>query len=175
MCENRTINCSGRRFADAAELDVMQSEGDMKIEGLRSGYDSVEGIVFFGRMLDKIRLYREGSLPDDYNLGHGLDNRVCQFLRIEYDSLVTRTLVGGSDEEILELCFEEGYLPSDEEIFVFNAFMKKRGWRDETSDWVTAEKERLDLLDRDDIQTCFDIHDAEEGRPRRSKQSGPRN
>ncbi|HMJ67222.1 MAG TPA: DUF5069 domain-containing protein [Candidatus Binatia bacterium] len=28
----------------------------MKVQGLRSSYEKVGGIVFFGRMLDKIRL-----------------------------------------------------------------------------------------------------------------------
>ena len=60
----------------------------MKIEGLRSGYCRVGCIVFFGRTLDKIRLHVQGIFPNDYNLGHGLDNRVCQFLRVKYDDLV---------------------------------------------------------------------------------------
>ena len=98
----------------------------MKIEGLRSGYCRVGCIVFFGRTLDKIRLHVQGIFPNDYNLGHGLDNRVCQFLRVKYDDLVKRTLEGGSDEEILEWCFENHYRPSDEEVFVFNTFMRKR-------------------------------------------------
>ena len=35
----------------------------------RSPYDKVGGIVFFGRLIDKIRLHLAGKLPDTYNLG----------------------------------------------------------------------------------------------------------
>ncbi len=48
----------------------------MKIEGLRSGYDEVGGIVFFARILDKIRLQAKGKLSEDYNCGQGLDQHV---------------------------------------------------------------------------------------------------
>jgi len=41
----------------------------MKVPGLRSAYDEVGGIVYFGRMLDKIRLKARGALPADYNIG----------------------------------------------------------------------------------------------------------
>jgi hypothetical protein len=36
--------------------------------------------MFFGRMLDKIRLHSAGVLPADYNRGHGFDGRMCRFL-----------------------------------------------------------------------------------------------
>ena len=51
----------------------------------RSSYDKVGGIVFFGRMLDKIRLHDQGTLPDDYNLGVGFDERGLKFLNVKYD------------------------------------------------------------------------------------------
>lgn len=41
----------------------------MKVPGIRSSYEKVGGIVYFGRMLDKIRLHAAGQLPDGYNLG----------------------------------------------------------------------------------------------------------
>ena len=36
--------------------------------------------------------------------------------------------------EILEWCFAHGRRPGDEEISVWNAFLRKRGWRDEASE-----------------------------------------
>ena len=41
------------------------------IPGLRSCYDKVGRLIYFGRMLDKIRLHAAGQLPPDYveNLG----------------------------------------------------------------------------------------------------------
>jgi len=136
----------------------------MNISGLRSSRDLVGGIVFFGRMLDKIRLHAAGRLPVDYNRGHGLDARVCRFLQIDYDRLVAKALEEPDDRKVLQWCFANGRRPSDEDIFVFNAFMTKRGWRDDVSDWVREQKRKMDLLHRDDLQTCFDIDDADEGR-----------
>jgi Domain of unknown function (DUF5069) len=43
--------------------------------------------------------------------------------------LVDRVLKGGSDEEILEWCFANGRRLNQEEIFVWNQFMTKRGQR----------------------------------------------
>ena len=64
----------------------------MNVPGLRSPYDTIGGIVYFGRMLDKIRLHGERKLPADYHdhLGKGFDLRCCNFLRVQYDRVVAR-------------------------------------------------------------------------------------
>ena len=134
----------------------------MKIPGLRSSYDLVGGVVFFGRMLDKVRLHAEGRLPAGYNRGFGFDGRTCRFLRIDYEKLVSRVLQRGTDEDILEWCYQQGYRPSEEEIFVWNAFMTKRGWRDDVSEWLVEQKQSRGFEHRDDIQTAFDFHVADE-------------
>ena len=136
----------------------------MKVAGLRASRELVGGIVFFGRTLDKIRLHAAGRLPSDYNRGHGLDRRVCCFLKIDYEALVSKALSEPNDMKILDWCFETGRRPSDEEIFVFNSFMVKRGWKDDISTWVAEQKEIMGLSHRADIQTAFDIHDADEDR-----------
>jgi len=115
-------------------------------------------------MLDKIRLHDQGRLPSDYNRGHGFDDRMCRFLRVEYDALVRKVLKEKDDLKILEWCFEAGRRPTEEETFVFNAFLSKRGWNDDVSEWVKEQKEKLGLSHRNDLQTAFDIHDADEGR-----------
>lgn len=126
-------------------------------------------------MLDKIRLHAAGQLPPDYFVGVSdptlFDARCTRFLGIDYDELVDRTLRGGSDEEILEWCFERGRHPNEEEIQIWNAFLTKRGWRDEASEDLAAAKSRLGWSDRNDIQTWMDLHDAEEGRTPFSEQS----
>lgn len=138
----------------------------MKIPGLRSDYDKVGGIVFFGRMLDKIRLKAAGKLPPDYVTGTAnrthFDARCTRFLGIDYDALVARVLQGGSDETILQWCFEHGRRPSDDEIEVWNGFMTKRGWRDSGSDELAQAKSDRGFGDRHDIHTWFDLHVAEE-------------
>jgi hypothetical protein len=40
-----------------------------KNDGVRSGYAKVGNLVYFARMLDKVRLSDEGRLPPGYNLG----------------------------------------------------------------------------------------------------------
>jgi Domain of unknown function (DUF5069) len=132
-----------------------------------------KGLIYFARMLDKIRLHAEGRLAPGYFVGVEdptfFDARCTRFLGINYDDLVDRTLQGGSDEEILEWGFARGKKPSEEEIAVWNAFLLKRGWRDEASSDLQAAKERSGWGDRDDIQTWVDLHDVEEGRtPRKS-------
>ena len=144
----------------------------MKNKIPRSGYEKVGGLVFFGRTLDKIRLNEEGSLPPDYNLGHGLDERIVRFLGIEYEDIIKKVRSKKSDEEILEWCFKAGRKPNDEEIVIFNHFMEKRGLRDDISDWVVDEKKRLGREGCDYIQTVFDVHDAEEGRSPRYSDLG---
>ena len=134
----------------------------MRIPGLRSSYEKVGGLVFFGRMLDKIRLHAQGKLPADYNVGTRMDARCVRFLHVEHAKLTQRTLQGGTDEEILEWCFEHGRWPNDEEIHVWNAFMSKRGWRDEASEALAEEKKARGFAHRDDIQTFFDFHKADE-------------
>jgi Domain of unknown function (DUF5069) len=134
-----------------------------------SDYKKTSGLVYFARMLDKIRLKAAGKLPPDYFVGVDddptvFDARCTRFLGVDYEELAIRTLQGGSDEEILEWCFKHGRKPSEEDIEIWNAFLLKRGWRDEASADLQAAKERSGLGDRDDIQTWVDLHDVEEGR-----------
>ncbi|HEX3731245.1 MAG TPA: DUF5069 domain-containing protein [Opitutaceae bacterium] len=140
----------------------------MSVPGLRFGDSKVGGIVFFGRMLDKIRLQAAGKLPPGYNLGTAtptfFDARCCRFLGIDYDALSRRTLHGGSDEEILAWCYLHGRQPSEEEIEIWNDFMLKRGLRDSSSERLQQSKEKLGLGDRTDIQTWFEMHRADEER-----------
>ena len=138
-----------------------------------SDYRETKGLIYFARMLDKIRLHAAGQLAPDYFVGVDdptfFDARCTRFLGVNYDKLVERTLKGGSDEEILDWCFKQGRRPSEEEIAIWNAFLLKRGWRDEATGELEEAKKRLGWEGRDDIQTWVDLHDSEEGRtPRRS-------
>jgi gluconokinase len=135
----------------------------------RSDYIETKGLIYFARMLDKIRLKARGELPPDYFVGADddptmFDARCTRFLGVDYEELAARTLQGGSNEEMLEWCFKHGRKPSEEEIEIWNAFLAKRGWRDDGSAELAAAKKRGGLADRDDIQTWVDLHDVEEGR-----------
>jgi gluconokinase len=117
-------------------------------------------------MLDKIRLHAKGELLPDYhaNLGKGFDEKCVKFLRVDYDELVERAKQGGTDEAILEWCFTAGRQPSEDDIYAWNEFMRKRGWNDEVSDMVERRKAEAGMSDRSDIQTSFQFIDADEGR-----------
>jgi gluconokinase len=134
--------------------------------GLRSPFIKVAGFVYFGRMLDKIRAHEEGKLPEDYqaNLGKGFDGSCVHFLRVDYNDLVDRVKQGGNDEEILRWCQETGRRPSDEEIYVWNEFMRKRGWNDEVSETLKRRKKEAGMAGRSEIETMFGFIDADEGR-----------
>ena len=139
-----------------------------KIDGLRSGYAKVGDLVYFGRMLDKVRLSDEGRLPPSYNLGDQnplfFDGVCCRFLQVEYEQVVRQVRAGRSDEEILEWAYQAGRRPTEDEIRFWNSFMTKCGWRDQSTASLNRWKKQLSLENRTDVQTFFDLYDADEGR-----------
>lgn len=145
----------------------MKAPKPTKVPGLRSAHAEVGGLVYFGRMLDKIRLKAAGALPPGYNTGtkewYDFDARCTRFLHVRYSALRLRTLAGGSDEQILRWSFKEGRKPGTEEIEIWNTFMRKRGWRDTSSEGLEHDKRAAGLGHRHDIVTWFDLFDAEEG------------
>ena len=119
-------------------------------------------------MLDKIRLHARGELHQDYhkNLGaqRAADGACCNFLRVHYRDLRERVLQDGTDEEILNWCFENGRRPNEGDIFVWNGFASKLGWCDFATPTLEQAKEKAGISDRDDIATIPDLIDFDEGR-----------
>lgn len=136
----------------------------------RSPYDKVGGIVYFGRMVDKIRLNAAGTLHPDLqaNLGISFDKRCVDFFGVSYEELAKKTGEGLDDEALLEWGFTTGRRPDEEEILIWNEFMRKRGWDDEATEILIKRKKESGFEDRGEIQTMFDYIDADEGRPVRS-------
>ena len=134
--------------------------------GIRSPSAKVDGLVYFGRMLDKIRAHDKNELPDDYqaNLGRGFDESCIKFLHVHYHDVVRRVKDGGSDEEILWWCFDKGRRPSENEIYVWNEFMRKRGWNDEITETLKRRKKEAGMTGRSEIETMFAFIDVDEGR-----------
>jgi hypothetical protein len=132
----------------------------------RSPHEKVGGIVYFGRMLDKIRLKHSEQLPPDLhqNLGEGFDKRCVDFLQVSYEDLARKVIEGLDDRTALEWCFSTGQQPSAEQIYVWNEFMRKRGWQDEGTEMLERRKRESGLAKRDDILTMFDYIDVDEGR-----------
>src|SRR4051812_48758765 len=138
----------------------------MKNFPVRSPSDKVGGVLYFGRMLDKIRVHARGELPEDYqpNLGKGFDAKCCAFLNVDYAQLTERVKEGGNDEEMLEWAFTNGRRPSGDEITMWNEFMRKFGWRDHAAEILERRKREAGMQDRPDIETMFQFIDADEGR-----------
>lgn len=131
-----------------------------------TAYETTLGLSYFARMLDKIRLNAAGRLREDFtaNLGAGFDGRCVDFLRVSYESLVRRTLEGGSNEEILAWCYQEGRALSEGDVFIWNEFIRKVGWNDGVSEILTRRKGESGLQDREEIQTMFEYFEWDEGR-----------
>ena len=134
--------------------------------GIRSPYDKIGGLVYFGRMLDKIRSHARRELPVEYvvNLGKGFDEKCTTFLRVSYELVVEYVHEGLTDEAILQSCFGMGRQPSEVDIYMWNEFMRKRGWHDEVSEMLESQKKGEAMLSRSEIQTMFQFMDADEGR-----------
>jgi hypothetical protein len=141
------------------------------IPGLRSPFDQVGGLVYFGRMIDKIRLAAAGTLPPDWAAKRGdikgtFDWRCCRFLQIDYADLESEALRGDkTDEELLEWACAHGRRPDEQEIEVWNAFMTKRGWRDTGTPFLHERLSELGLPPGT-VQTMFEFIDLDEGRRR---------
>src|ERR1700744_2378114 len=95
------------------------------IPGLRSPSDQIRGLVYFGRMLDKIRLAAAGKLPEGWQGARGaaakggFDALCCQFLQLDYAALEAEVLKSDkSDEELLAWAYAHGRQPSETEIDV---------------------------------------------------------
>jgi Domain of unknown function (DUF5069) len=135
-----------------------------------SDHVKTRGLVYFARMVDKIRLHAAGQLPADYvaHLGFAdptsFDARCCRYLELDYDAVKTRTLQGGTAVEIYDDLMRGRKPLNEEQIFVWNLFLLKRGWRDSGSPGVLAEKVSAGIPDRADVQTYVDLHDIDEGR-----------
>ena len=144
----------------------MKFGGRVRDLGLRSPYDKVGGLFYFGRMLDKIRRHDKGELPLEYevNLGKGFDEKCATFLRVRYELVVEYVNHGLNDAAILQSCFGMGHRPSEGEIYMWNEFMRKRGWNDELSETLESEKKKEAMVSRSEIQTMFQFIDADEGR-----------
>lgn len=149
------------------------------IPGLRSPYARVGRLVYFGRMLDKIRVHARGALPPDYveNLGEPagkptvFDGRMCRFLRVPYVEIRDHVLANPAADDAAVLAWIEarataaGHPPrTDEECEIFRAFLTKRGWRDAGAETLALRIAESGFGGRTDILTMFDYLDADEGR-----------
>jgi len=133
---------------------------------LRSPYEKTCGLVYFGRMLDKIRTLARGEFSRDCveDFEKDFDQKCSMFLGVNYDLLVDYVNQGLTDQAILQSCFGMGNRRSEGEIHMWNEFMRKRGWNDELSGALEDQKKKYAMLSRSEIETGFQFIDAYSGR-----------
>ncbi len=140
-----------------------------------SAYQETLGMIYFARMLDKIRLHAASLLHEDFcdNLGSGFDARCTDFLRINYQDLTTRVCQGSSNEEILQWCFNRGRHLSDGDIFIWNQFLKKVGWKDPVTEILSRRKQASGFEAHPEIETMLEYFEYDEGRKSTSPNNAP--
>jgi len=134
----------------------------------KSPNDKIGGMMWFPRMLDKIRLHVRGELHPDYhpNLGRGvaMDGRCLNFLRVGFEDLKRRVEQGGTDEEILDWCYQTGRRLNEGDLEVWNGFVSKFGWKDHATAFLEKRKAESGISHRADIETIPRLIDLDEGR-----------
>jgi hypothetical protein len=140
------------------------------IPGLRSPWETLGGIVHFGRMIDKIRLFHRNELPPAWVAAKGsvpgFDGCCCRFLHIDYAALEEQVVEGKTDSEILDWALANGYRPNDEEIEIWNAYLSKRCWRDRYTERLYSRMKEVEMP-VGSVYTMFDFIDLDEGRQMR--------
>ena len=134
----------------------------------KSPKEMTRGMIYFPRMPDRIRLRARGELHEDYHNKLGAvkaaDGVCCNLLRVHYRDLRERVLQGGTDEEILEWCFEKRRRLNEGDLAVWSGFASKLGWRDFATPTLEEGKRKYGIADRVDIVTIPDLIDFDEGR-----------
>lgn len=135
-----------------------------------SPYETCHGLVYFPRMIDKIRKNAAGELGADYvpNLGKGFDLRCCSLLGVDYAALNAAVGASMTDEQAWDWASINGNALTEEQIEVWNGFMTRRGWKDDLVEILERRKKESGFEKRAEIQTMFDYIDADEGRPVRT-------
>ena len=71
---------------------------------------------------------------------------------------------GGTDEEILEWCYQAGRRLNEGDLEIWNGFVAKFGWKDRATAFLDKRKSELDISHRADIETIQQLIDLDEQR-----------
>src|SRR5438128_10023471 len=97
----------------------------------KSPKEMTKGMMYFPRMLDKIRLHLKSDLQEDYadNFGRpGTADGACtNFLRVHHRELVKRAKQGGTAAELLGWCLEKGRRLNEAAWFACSRFATQLG------------------------------------------------
>jgi hypothetical protein len=137
----------------------------------RSGRETLGGIAFLPRTIDKMRAYLNGT-HGEYVVERGLSSRVYNLFGITWEQFRDAVRQSPTDEDVLQwLRRHAPKQPSLEEIEAHNRAILTAGPQtDEARARFRANLERLGFGDRTDVTTFVDAEDLEEGRqvPRRA-------
>ena len=126
----------------------------------------IDGLPYFPRMVEKIRLFAAGNLHPELhdNLGSGMDLWICQYLGVDYSDLKEVVLAGASDQEALAHAKKTGTQRADFELAWFRSYLLNRGFRDDMSAKLASRIEESGFQDKEGILSFCDYIDADEGR-----------
>ena len=100
---------------------------------LRSPYDKIGGLVYFARLLDRVRSLARGEVPSECieNFEKDFDQECATFLRVTYELLVKYVNEGLSPRDFAVVFRDETTDPLKVRFTCGNEFVRKRGWNDE--------------------------------------------
>ncbi len=128
--------------------------------------NELDGLPYFPRLSEKVRLHAAGDLHPELhaNLGKGMDLWICQFLGVPYENLKEKILSGASNEEALLWAKQNGLKRTDFELQWFQSYLLNRGFRDDLSSTLASRIEESGFQNRTDIHSFCDYIDVDEGR-----------
>ena len=128
--------------------------------------EEIDGLPYFPRLTEKVRLFAAGDLHPELhdNLGKGMDLWTCQFLGVHYEDLKRVILDGASDAEAYAWAGEKGVERAEFEKAWFRSYLLNRGFRDDMSEKLAARIRESGFEGRSDIFSFCDYIDADEGR-----------
>jgi hypothetical protein len=113
----------------------------------QSPNETMRGMMYFPRMLDKIRLHAGGELHEDYH----------------YRAVLTKRFWSGVSKKAGD--------SNEGDIVAWNGFTSKLGWRDFATPTLERLKKEHGISDRSDIVTIPDLINFDEGRFQKKRQN----
>ncbi|MBW7894864.1 MAG: DUF5069 domain-containing protein [Opitutaceae bacterium] len=123
----------------------------------RSPYETIGGLTYLGRCIDKIRLKQAGQLHPDFHelMGKGYDARIMGYLELDYGKFAEFVRTGATDGQCWDYCVRHGRKMNDLLVLI---------WNDSATELLEKFKAASGLAGRDDLLTLFEYWEVDEGR-----------
>ena len=129
----------------------------------RSPYDKTGGYVMLGRTVDKARAKLEDTLGE-YMYDCPLDQHLFEFLAIDAESLLDAVKTRLTDSVVVEWVKENQASRNEADIEAFNEKISRLGPEDVESKQYFEEIRQQVAPDLLDLDSWFDLIEADEGR-----------